>query len=250
MSQEIKNDVFIFCGGLGTRLRPYTLDLPKPLLKIGDYFPLFFVCSQLKKCGFNTALVNYSYGEIFFKDASERIKAELDFEVRLIEESQPMGHSGVLKSAQYQIKTDKFLALNGDTLSRLSPDITYGLLDSCNEQTPMSVLAQPLSAIRPLGYNHENHLVSIGEKDFIKADIKGWVDSAGVYAMHKSMLDLVPKNEFFGLFGEDDIVERLVKSNKNVYIWLHKSPILQYQIGTVEEFLNLLNKPELIEQFS
>jgi len=86
----------ILAGGMGTRLRPYTVVLPKPLMPIGQYPILEVVVRQLARRGFRrvTMAVNHQANLIqaFFGDGA-RWGLEIDYSL----ESMPLSTIGPLK---------------------------------------------------------------------------------------------------------------------------------------------------------
>jgi len=107
----------VLAGGKGTRLRPYTTVLPKPLMPIGDMPVLEVVLRQLRASGFSR--VTMAVGHLaellqaFFKDGSE-LGIEIDYSI----ESQPLGTVGPLTLVPDLSET--FLLMNGDTLTDLN----------------------------------------------------------------------------------------------------------------------------------
>jgi len=108
----------ILAGGRGTRLRPYTLVLPKPLMPIGEYPILEVIVRQLIKAGFDhiTMAVNPQAKLIkaFFL-GGEQWGVRIDYS----QEAEPLGTMGPLKLIPDLPKN--FLVMNGDILS----DIDY-----------------------------------------------------------------------------------------------------------------------------
>jgi NDP-sugar pyrophosphorylase family protein len=106
----------ILAGGKGTRLRPYTVVLPKPLMPIGEYPILEVVIRQLAKHGFTriTIAVNHQAELIkaFFGDGS-KWHVQVDYSL----EDEPLGTMGPLK--RIADLPEHFLVMNGDVLTDL-----------------------------------------------------------------------------------------------------------------------------------
>ena len=112
----MKRRAVILAGGMGTRLRPYTVVLPKPLMPVGDYPILEVVIRQLAVRGFGrvTIAVNHQAELIraFFGDGG---KWGLSIDYSL--ESQPLGTMGPLRLIDDL--PSHFLVMNGDVLTDL-----------------------------------------------------------------------------------------------------------------------------------
>lgn len=109
----------ILAGGPGTRLRPYTIVIPKPLMPIGDMPILEIVVRQLARAGFRRVTIATGYLaeliEAFFGDGS-RHGIEIDY----FREHEPLGTVGAL--SMIESLDDDFLVMNGDVLT----DLDYG----------------------------------------------------------------------------------------------------------------------------
>src|SRR5271155_4805079 len=116
------NRAVILAGGEGTRLRPYTTVLPKPLMPIGDRPILDIVVRQLKANGFDRLTIATGYLaeliEAFFRDG-EAYGIPIDY----YREHQPLGTVGALALID-GLADDHTLVMNGDVLT----DIDYGAL--------------------------------------------------------------------------------------------------------------------------
>ena len=112
----------ILAGGEGTRLRPYTTVLPKPLMPIGDRPVLDIVVRQLKAHGFERITIATGYLaeliEVFFRDG-EAYGIPIDY----YREHEPLGTVGALALID-GLADEDILVMNGDVLT----DIDYGAL--------------------------------------------------------------------------------------------------------------------------
>ena len=105
----------ILAGGLGTRLRPFTEIIPKPLLPIGERSVLEIQIEKLKYFGFNEIYLatNYKsqYIEGFFGDGSRYgVKLEIS------KEDKPLGTAGPLLLLKDKLN-EPFIVMNGDIIS-------------------------------------------------------------------------------------------------------------------------------------
>jgi NDP-sugar pyrophosphorylase family protein len=107
----------ILAGGLGSRLRPYTMVFPKPLMPVGDRPVLDIIVRQLKTHGFERITIATGYLaeliEVFFGDGSNYGIA-IDYH----REQEPLGTVGAL--ALLDDLEDDFLVMNGDILTDMS----------------------------------------------------------------------------------------------------------------------------------
>ena len=128
----------ILAGGLGTRLKPYTVALPKPLVPIGDKPILEIIISQLKKKDFKqiTLSVNHLANviEAFFGDG-KKWGVDIDYSY----EEKALGTMGPLSIID-DLPND-FLVMNGDILTNLD----YKKFLNFTETTVASLLLEVLS---------------------------------------------------------------------------------------------------------
>jgi NDP-sugar pyrophosphorylase family protein len=107
----------VLCGGRGTRLRPYTTVIPKPLMPIGDYPILEVLLQQLHAAGVREVVLAINYmGQLFrafFEDG-----ARLGLKVSYVTEDKPLGTAGAVASS-LDLLGDDFLVTNGDLLTTL-----------------------------------------------------------------------------------------------------------------------------------
>jgi len=106
----------ILAGGKGTRLRPYTTLLPKPLMPIGDMPVVEVIIRQLRASGFDRLVLAIGYLPDLFRafiGNGDRFGGPIEF----LHEQNPLGTAGALGLIS-EIESD-FLLINGDTLTNL-----------------------------------------------------------------------------------------------------------------------------------
>lgn len=111
----------ILAGGKGTRLRPFTITIPKPLLPIGDIPIIEAVLKQLAERGFKRIAISLGHMQHLFS-ASIGNGRRLGLEIEYIVEDEPLGTAGSLKLIEDP--EENMLVMNGDVLTTLD----FGLL--------------------------------------------------------------------------------------------------------------------------
>ena len=197
----------ILSGGLGTRLRPYTVVLPKPLMPIGEFPILEVIIRQLIKNGFNhiTLAVNYQAQIIkaFFQDGS-KWNIKIDYSL----EEKPLGTIGPLKLINDL--PDNFLVMNGDVLTDLNFKDFYKY--HINNGALFTISSKIRKSKIDYGVLETNNkeLISFKEKPSINFEV-----SMGIYMLSKKILDIVPSDE---LYGFDDLMNQMLKSKQMVKV--------------------------------
>ena len=181
----------ILAGGMGTRLRPYTVVLPKPLMPIGDYPILEVVIRQLAAHGFEhvTMAVNHQAELIraFFGDGS-KWRLEIDYSL----EDRPLGTMGPLRLIPDL--PPHFLVMNGDVLTDL--DFARFHEEHAGEGRLFTVSSHQrrqridYGVLRTDGHGA---LTGFEEKPTIPYEV-----SMGVYMVSREVLRYVPSGEAYG----------------------------------------------------
>ncbi len=217
-------DAVLMAGGKGERLRPLTLNCPKPLLKIGDKAIIDRNINALVENGIRNISVTVNYlKEQLIKHYAEPIEA--GFKVNCVAEQQFFGTIGALKLVR-EFHNDTILVMNSDLLT----DIDYEdfFLHFQENDAMMSAAAIPYTISIPYG---------IFELD--GRDIKGVAEkpvynlyaNAGIYLLKKEVLRYIPKGK---IFNATDLIDTLVADGQRVI----RYPLtgLWIDIGTPEEF--------------
>jgi NDP-mannose synthase len=214
----------ILVGGHGTRLRPYTITFPKPLMPIGETPILEIVLKQLVACGFQriTLAVSHQAALIrtFFGDGS-KWGALVDYSL----EAEPLGTMGPLHLIPDL--PDNVLVMNGDVLT----DVDYAeFFDWHRRQgTVLSICAtereQPVD-FGVLTANTEDELIGFQEKPTLR-----YLVSTGIYGVNRRALKWIPRDKAFGF---DELVLRLLAARERITIQRHKGYWLD--IGRPDDF--------------
>jgi mannose-1-phosphate guanylyltransferase len=177
----------ILAGGEGTRLRPLTSTIPKPVVPLVDRPFIMYMIEWLRAHGVNDVILACGF---MAADVRSVIGdgASLGVRVRYVEEPRPLGTGGALKYAQ-ELLAERFLMLNGDVLT----DIDLSSQLSQHERTGARATLALVAVDDPSAYG----LVRCGSDHAVEAFVEkppGGVNdtnliSAGAYVLERDILD-------------------------------------------------------------
>jgi len=198
----------ILAGGRGTRLRPYTVVLPKPLMPIGEYPILEVIVRQLIKSGFHhiTIAVNHQAEIIraFFQNG-ERWGVRIDYSL----EEQPLGTMGPLRLISDL--PDNFLVMNGDILSDLDYARFYDEHVSRGDLfTISSMKREHCIDYGVLEANEAGNLVGFREKPQTT-----YLVSMGIYMLSSPVLKRIPSGRAYGF---DNLMLDLLEAGESARV--------------------------------
>jgi mannose-1-phosphate guanylyltransferase len=218
----------IMTGGMGTRLRPLTRQIPKGLVEVGGRPFLEHLILYLKKFRINDILLCTGYlGEMieeYFGDGSG-MGVRIDYS----REDYPLGTGGALRPARLKLR-DEYLLLNGDTFLPIDYNL---MLEGFKTSSALMMIG-----VFPVEGTGATPNLGVDDKGWITASSTGLKDEglthvdAGVRLVRKKIADYFPAEEVFSL--EDDLYPRLIEAGKLI-AW----PIEQrfYDIGTPERVI-------------
>ncbi len=196
----------IMAGGLGTRLKPFTHIIPKPLLPVGEKSVLELTIQKLKEQGFAEIILAVNYKsdlfESYFGDGSK-----FGVKISYSKEQKRLGTAGPMLLARDRLKAP-FLVLNGDILTNMDfNELRRFHLEKAADFTLVTKRIQ-----LPLHYGvvekQGDRILNIKEKPVVESEI-----SAGIYYVNPGILDLIPPDEKFDM---TDLMKKLIASEKMV----------------------------------
>lgn len=216
--------VVIQCGGRGTRLRPYTMVLPKPLMPVGAKPVLELLLKWLRRNDIREVYITTGYlGHIiqsFCKDGSQ-----WDMSIRYTEEKEPLGTIGPLSMLREELN-ETFMVINGDVLTDLS---LSAFAESHLKNNALVTVATAMRTTKmDFGVIEQTggRITSFKEKPLLSN-----LMSMGVYCMQPSVLEYIPRCVPFGF---DDLMLCLLSRGLPAYTFVHDG--LWLDIGRVEDF--------------
>jgi dTDP-glucose pyrophosphorylase len=218
------NKVVLMVGGLGTRLRPLTNEIPKPLLKIRNKPILEIILEGFVKHGFNDFIFSVNYKaemiEEYFGDGKR-----FGVNIQYVYDQGRMGTAGSLSFIKKQL-TEDFLVMNGDLLTNINFENLSDFHFNSNSKATMCVREYDFQVPYGVVNVQDHNIVSIEEKPVHKFFV-----NAGIYMLSPSVLEHIPENSFFDMPTFFDI---LIQAKEKILPF----PIREYwlDIGEIEEY--------------
>ncbi len=222
----------VLVGGEGTRLRPLTLDEPKPVLPIGGVPFIALLLDRLAAAGVSKVILSCGY-------LPERLRAGIGspppgMVVEVVVEDEPLGTAGAIRFAAAGRVDGPFLALNGDVLG----DADFGALVRAHTSAGAMGTIGLTPVDDPTRFGVVVHDAAGNVQRFVEkpptADGLGpapWWVNAGAYVLEPEVLDLIPKGRMVSI--EREIFPQLVGHG----LIAHQAAGYWRDIGTVESFL-------------
>lgn len=217
-------EAIIMAGGKGTRLKPYTLTTPKPLLEINGKPIIEYNIDRLIEFGVKKIYisVNYLKEQIkdYFGDGSGK-----GVSIEYIEEELT---TGTLGSATYIEKfgTNDVLVMNSDLLTNINYEDFY--VSYLEKQSEMIVATVPYQVNIPYGVieTEKSKVMSLKEKPTYT-----YYSNAGIYIINKKCLREIPQKSFY---NATDLINKLLEEKREVTNF----PIIGYwlDIGKPKDF--------------
>lgn len=205
--ENIDLPVVIMAGGKGSRLKPYTDVLPKPLIPIGNKTILERIIDNFSNVGCKEFKLITNYKKGLLKAYFGEIKH--DYEIKFYEEEEFLGTGGGLKLLEDDIKGTFFVS-NCDILV----DCNYSDLLCCHmeKNSIITIVCVKKNVVIPYGVLETdecgNKLVGIREKPSYEVLI-----NTGLYVIEPRFLKMIPSNTFIPM---TDVIELCLEKGENI----------------------------------
>lgn len=223
LSSSDNMQAIILAGGIGSRLKPFTVTIPKPLVPIGDRAILEVVLEQLRFHGVTEVVMAVNHMAHLVKaffGTGERLGLRISYS----EEDQPLGTAAPLRLVERL--DEHFLVLNGDVLTTLD----YGELfrEHCAGDRTATIATYQKEQKIDLGVIETRDGFMT---DYIEKPTESFTVSMGIYAMSRRVLDHIPPD---GRFDLPDLMLAL----RGAGVPIHCHPCLGdwLDIGRMEDY--------------
>lgn len=218
------NKVILMVGGLGTRLRPLTNDVPKPMLDVGNKPILHTIVENFAKYGYTDIIMCVNYKSEIIKEYfgnGDKFGVKIEY----VLENKRMGTAGALSLLQKRPKDD-FFVMNGDLLTNVNFEYLHEYHRDSNALASICIRKYEMQVPYGVVNVRANKVTSIEEKP-----TQSFFVSAGIYMFSPIVLDFIPKGVFYDM---PTLFSELLKHDFPI----HPFPIREYwlDIGRMDEY--------------
>ncbi len=203
----------VLAGGFGTRLKPLTERMPKPLLPVAGRPCIDFVLRSLVSAGFREVVVATSY---MSDRVMKRIGDGLEYDASILYsfEATPAGTAGAVKRVADFIE-ETFVVASGDVLADV--DIRQ-LYEQHKEKGAVGTMAltrvEDPTQFGVVGLNEDSRIVRFQEKPS-QEEVFSSLVNAGVYVLEPEVLDYIPERKMFDF--SKDVFPLLLKKGAPIF---------------------------------
>jgi NDP-sugar pyrophosphorylase family protein len=221
--------LFILAGGFGTRLRPITYEIPKPLVPVQGKPILTHTIEFFKKFGVTEIIMSIGFlGEKimdYYGDGSK-----FGVKIQYITEDEPAGTAGPLRLIKHLINDEDFFMINGDNLFNL--DLNNMIKQHKNTGCIASLALTPVDDPTSFGVAklNENKILEFIEKPKIENAPSNLIN-AGVYLFNSKIFNYIPDKTYSKI--ETEVFPELAKKGE-LFAYLMQGQWLP--VGTMQEY--------------
>ena len=222
--QNLKVPVVIMSGGIGSRLRPMTNQIPKALVPIKKTPMLSIVIYNIRKHGFVNFILTTYYKRNLIKNYYKNGN-NMNIKINYIDEKKPLGTAGSLSLLSNKIKEKNFLLSNCDVIS----EINYRSLLEFHIKNKADL------TIAVKKYVTENHYGEVNTKgikvsNIIEKPKKNIIINSGIYVLKKKCVKILERNQYMDM---NVLITQMIKKKKKVIAF----PFYEnwFDLGTKEQ---------------
>lgn len=201
----------IQAGGKGTRLRPYTLVLPKPLMPVGELPVIEMLIKWLRRNGVEDAYITTGHlGHLIKSLCGDG--TQWDMSIAYSEEPEPLGTVGALNLIRDHLD-ETFYMLNGDLITDLDLRAFKAFHEQHGGLVTVAVTKKDVKVDLGVIDSVEGRIIDFREKPALQFQV-----SMGIYCMEPGVLELVPNGVPFGF---DDLMYAMLARQLPVHVYEH-----------------------------
>ncbi|MCK4664751.1 MAG: nucleotidyltransferase family protein [Bacteroidales bacterium] len=232
IKRELGLPVVIMAGGKGSRLKPITNVLPKPLIPIGEKTILEHIMSRFSNVGCNDFHLSVNYKANMIRYYFDTLNHP-DYNISYFEEKKPLGTAGSLYMLKDRINQTFFIS-NCDIIIEEDYGEIYNYhKENQNELTIIAALKHYPIPYGTIETGENGILKKLSEKPELTIKI-----NSGMYILEPHLIEEIPKNKFFHI---TDLIDQILKRKGQIGVF----PVSEgswKDIGTWTDYLFEINK--------
>jgi mannose-1-phosphate guanylyltransferase/phosphomannomutase len=233
---------FVLAAGVGSRLRPLTSNIPKPMVPILGKPALYYTFANLWKHNFTDACVNTYYMSDIITNYFKRNKTNIN--LKFSKEKVLLGTAGAIKKKE-NFFDGTFVVISGDGLSDVN--LKRALEFHKKKKSLATIVLKKVSSRFEYGIaiiDKSNQVKKFVEKPFW-SDVFNDDVNTGIYVFEPKIFNYIPKDTFFDF--SMDLFPLLMKKGKKIYgylmdeYWTDIGNIFEYKKGVFDILDGKLN---------
>lgn len=218
-------DVVIMAGGKGIRLKPYTNDIPKPMLELDEKPIIAHNIDRLISYGVKNFYISINHLKEQIKNYIDKHYTNMDLNIKYIEENQPLGTIGSISLIE-KFEFDDILILNADILTNIDFGDFYANYKDFEDNMSVATFNIKVDIPYAILETDEKRI-----KSFVEKPTYTYYSNAGIYLLNKEFVNFIPKNKVYDAI---DLIDDMIKNNKKVSHFSIRGYWLD--IGTVQNY--------------
>ena len=208
LGSNMPSKAVLLAGGLGTRLRPLTNDIPKALIDIHGKTITEHIFDLLKKYGIRDVILSVGYLKDKIKDYFGD-GSKFGLNIQYIEEDTPLGTAGPLRLAKSQLK-ESFIVSNGDELNKINIARMFRLHKRKNALVTIALTTVDDPSLYGVARLEGSRIIEFVEKPK-KEESPSNLINAGFYIIEPEVIDMIGEGR---VMFEKDIFPKLAAEGR------------------------------------
>lgn len=224
--------IVIMAGGKGTRLRPLTNVLPKPLIPIGEQTMMEDIMDRFVECGCKDFYVSVNYKADFIRHYFDNF-SKPQYHIEYFQEDKPLGTAGSLHLLKDRINSTFFVSNCDIIIDEDYSEILKFHRDNKNEITVVAALKNYSIPYGTLETGDGGQLLSLQEKPELTYKI-----NTGMYILEPHLIEEIPSDRLYHITF---LIEKLIQEGRKVGVF----PINEgswTDIGNWDEYMKYVDK--------
>lgn len=228
--EPIDLPVVIMAGGKGTRLKPLTNVLPKPLIPVGDKTILETIMDQFETIGCHKFYMSVNYKSDIMRFYLDQL--EHSYDIDFFEETRPLGTIGSVSLLKSKINTPFFVSNCDIIIEQDFRDVYDYHINNRNELTIVTAVKSFRIPYGVIEAAEDGLLTGIKEKPET-----AYMINTGLYILNSDLIDEIPDDEFYHI---TDLIDKIMKRGARVGSFPVSENALR-DMGEWPEYLKMIN---------